>query len=296
MNSSPTQPVAEKMCPHLGIPSDPQTALGYPSVQNLCYHVTPPAAPGASYQCQFCLEPLHTQCERYVAKSKKPIPAAFLIGEQSQTRKRSLVLRLILLGLMLLAVVAATVWLLFTQRLAEAPALEPTSLTTPAAVVVLATSTLTQTPQPSLTQSPVPSQTAKPSFPKTSTQIPPHLLETPYGIARQFLLHRVVAGESLLKLSGTYNASVEAIRAVNIDLQGTLWADTVIIIPVNQLDANGLIPMIAYEVLADGITIQTLALEQNVDLNVLYELNNLPSDYIFHSGEWVILPHTPSAP
>ncbi len=205
-------------------------------------------------------------------------------------------LRLILLGLMLLAVVAATVWLLFTQRLAEAPALEPTSLTTPAAVVVLATSTLTQTPQPSLTQSPVPSQTAKPSFPKTSTQIPPHLLETPYGIARQFLLHRVVAGESLLKLSGTYNASVEAIRAVNIDLQGTLWADTVIIIPVNQLDANGLIPMIAYEVLADGITIQTLALEQNVDLNVLYELNNLPSDYIFHSGEWVILPHTPSAP
>ncbi len=292
MYSSPTPKNTDKICPHLGLPSDPQTAMDYPSSQNYCHHAKPPVAPGAPHQRRFCLEASYVQCKLYAAKSAKPMPAAFLT-EPIITRKQPSVLRWVLLALILLVVIAVAVWLALIWALPAAPARTPTvlqsDLTAPAtAAAAQASATLTQTPRPS--------PTVEPSSTPTPTPQPPHLLETPLGTERQFLLHRVLNGESLISMAGIYYTSVDAIRAVNYSLPGMLWANSVLIIPFNQMDVTGVAPMTAYAISADGITVQALALEQGVSLDALCALNDLPSNYLFHSGEWVILPHTPPTP
>lgn len=49
--------------------------------------------------------------------------------------------------------------------------------------------------------------------------------------------------------------------------------------------------MSAYAITADGITVEELAVKQNVDAALLCELNALPQGYLFHINEWVLIPH-----
>jgi len=296
MNSSLNNAETEKTCPYLGIPSDPQTAFDYPSSQNYCYHVSPPAAPGVSHQQQFCLGALHTQCKRYAQKSSKPIPVEFLLDVSPKKFKSKLFLRLGFLGFLAVVIVGVAIWLIQIQNHAETPFIQPHDQATPIAQMALASNTMTDTPQPAPTMTPVPTHTPAPSLTPTATQIPPHMLETSFGASRLFLLHRVMSGESLIRLGETYNTSIEAIRAVNFGLEGILLSNSVIIIPVDQVDVTGVPPMTGYEIVLDGISVESLANEHNIDLSQLLQLNNLPQNYIFHSGEWVLLPHAPLVP
>jgi len=266
--------------------------MDYPSSQNYCHHVTPSAAPGAAHQREFCLEASHAQCKLFAAKSVKRMPPSYLT-EPIIIRKQTPVLRWLLLGFIILAVITAAVWLALTRALPTAPTRTPTvlqsDLTAPdAAAAAQASATLSQTPQPSPTVKLSPTPTPTPQL--------PHILETPFGTQWQFLLHRVLEGESLNLLAVIYHTSVDAIRAVNYNLPGTLWENTVIIIPLNQTDVTGVTPMSVYAISSDGITIQALALEQDVSLDALCALNDLPANYLFYSGEWVVLPRTPPTP
>ena len=296
MNSPLNNAETEKTCPYLGIPSDPQTAVGYPSSQNFCHHASPPAAPGTSHQQQFCLELLHTQCGRYAEKSHKPIPAEFLLGDSPKYSRKNIGLRLGFLGFLAVAIVGVTVWFIRIQSLAQTPSIQPSDLTTPIAQMALGSKTITPTPQPAATMTPMSTHTSSPSLTPTATQIPPHMLETSFGTSRLFLLHRVVSGESLIRLAGNYNTSIEAIRAVNFGLEGILLANSVIVIPVDQVDVTGVPPMTGYEIVLEGVSIESLAIEQSIDLNQLLELNDLPSGYIFQPGEWVLIPHSTQVP
>lgn len=292
MNNPQNEKNSEAICPHLGLPSDPLTAMSYPSSQNFCRHVTPSAAPGSEHQRKFCLAASFAQCKLFAAKTTKQMPAAFL-AEQIIIRKETHGLRWLIVVFVILAVIAVALVLTVTRALPAALVRTPTApqptLTTPAAAVAAETIfTITHTPQLSATVNLSPTLTPTPQ--------PPHLLETPFGTQRQFLVHRVLEGESLNLLANTFHTSVEAIRAVNYNLPGTLWGNTVLVIPLNQTDVTGVTPMTVYAINSEGISIQALALEQGVTLEALCELNDLPDNYLFHTGEWVILPHTQPTP
>lgn len=305
MNSSLSPKDIEKICPFLGISSDSQTAMAYPSTQNYCSHVTPSAAPGTDYQREVCLKSAHIQCQLYAAKSAKRMPTEFLADELDKPRKHTPALRWLILGLTLLAVIAAAIWTVLSGALVAAPIVQPSNRTASAAAsVTQANATFTWTPppsptaRPSSTHTPQPSPTAKHSVTSTPTPTPqfPHLLETPIGSVRQFLVHRMLDGEGLIYLADKYHTSMEAIRAVNFNIPSSLWVNSVLVIPLNQLDVAGVAPMTAYAISSDGITVKTLALAQGIKLDVLCTLNDLPSNYLFHTGEWVILPHIPPTP
>ncbi len=296
MNASTPSSDSEKTCPYLGLSFDPQTALAYPSSENLCHHVTPSAAPGAAYQGQFCLELLHTQCERYAEKSDGPIPAEFLLGENTKRQWNQQLIRFLRLGLLILFILSGSIWLMINQTRQKPPLDQPAIQTTSAAAAAFVIPTLTSTLQPSSSHTQLPSETVEPTETPSPTPYFPHYLETPIGNDRPFLMHRVVAGESLIKLAGMFNTSIDAIRAVNIDLQGLLWSNTVIVIPVNQVDVTGVVPMFPSEVVTDGLAVATLAEEQNVELEFLAQLNHVPTSHVFQLGEWVLVPQEQAIP
>lgn len=296
MNSLTPTPDTEKICPYLGLSFDPQTALAYPSSQNYCHHVTPSAAPGAAYQRQFCLELLHTQCDRYAEKSDNPIPAEFLLGENTKSRWNPRFIRFLTFGLLILVILSGSIWLLINWTRQKPPVSQPEIQTTSPAVVAIVSPTLTKTIKPPPTHTQLPSHTVVPTSTPTLTPYLPHFLETPIGNDRPFLMHRVEAGESLIKLAGLFNTTIDAIRSVNINLQGLLWTDTVIVIPVNQTDVTEVIPMLPYEVVADEVEVAALAEEHNVGLEYLAQLNNVSTSHIFQVGEWVLIPQGQAVP
>ena len=292
MKNSQNEKFAEAICPILGLPTDPLTAMNYPSSQNYCCHVTPAAAPGAAHQRKFCLALSFKKCPLYAARSTKPMPAEYL-ADPIIIKKETHVLRWMVTGFIILAVIAVALVLAVNRGLPAALVRTPTApqltLTKPAAkAAAKATVTIMHTP--------LPSPTTEPSSIQTLTPLSPHLLETRFGTQRQFLLHRVLEGESLNLLAITYHTSTEAIRAVNYNLPATLWENTVIIIPPDQTDMAGVTPMTGYPISPEKITIQALALEKGVSLDALCSINGLPDDYLFKPGEWVIIPATPEAP
>jgi LysM repeat protein len=171
-----------------------------------------------------------------------------------------------------------------------------------------ATSSSTRTPLPSATVTPSATRTSLPSATATKTATvtttatrasslqPMHLFKTPFGVERQFQLHKVLEGENLSWIAANYQTSVDAIRAINYMMTDRLWASSVIVVPVKTMDVKGVLPMTPYLISTDGITAQDLALEQGINLAAFCELNQLTSNYLFQVGEWVIMPRTPPTP
>ena len=215
-----------------------------------------------------------------------------MTSDGSRKNRKKKLPRIYILTALILVVGIAGVWLLSNNGLASNSVSEtktaPVVFTQPS-TELFATLTATNTPQPTKTMTPLP--------PTTTATLPPlHMIETPIGLERQFVVHRVLEGEGFISIAATYNTNEDAIRAVNYALGDSLWADTVLVIPLGQTDVSGIPPMSGFLVSDEGMTIEALALEQNVDAALLRELNALPEGYILHQGEWVLIPHEMTIP
>ena len=142
-----------------------------------------------------------------------------------------------------------------------------------------------------------PTQTHTPPVISKSTEMPaitstpPTLdMERLFGDDIQFLIHRTRAGETLSQFSNQYNTNVDTIRAVNDNLPSVLYVDVVVVIPIGVDDPAGLPQFSAYEVTMRGMTLETLAQELSADPQTMSKYNNLPSDYVFEPGDWVLVP------
>ena len=308
-----TQPVppGDPVCPFAGLANDPATAMAYPSPQNYCHRATPPASPVSSHQRRFCLAAAHIRCELFTSDRPRPMPASFLGEVTHRTPFRLTRWWRWLVALLILALLAglAAAGLLITSdpafaRLLQAAGAPPlplaASLTPRPTLTLTATRLPTATPRPTLAlppTSPPPTLTLPPT--STATPPAPHLLETPIGQARQFVVHHVASGESLATLSRTYHTSVDAIRAVNASLGIMILANSDLILPVGQTSVSGLAPMTPYLVPAGGLALQALAAQQGVDAASLAALNDRPTSYTFQAGEWALIPQpspSPTAP
>lgn len=315
MNLPQNVPAPEKTCPHLGLPHDPLSFMDYPSAENVCYHVAPPSAPSEGHQKKFCLEPGHTICPLYQKASLKAMPK-----EISNSRGKRLfhfnafpwimgVAVFLITGLFYYnwPVIAPNLTVPTLVPTGEQPAIAaiipitgsvedeeptltliPTQAVTPAPSITL---TGTITTEPTATVAMSPTLTVSP----TNTLELPHSLQTPIGGETKYLIHRVLGGETLEWIAKNHGTTIDAIRAANFQMPAKLWEDSKIIVPVNQTDTVGIIPMTAVKIAGDSVSIESLAEEKQANLMLLCQLNDRTHSYVFAPGEWVLIPH-PATP
>ena len=275
------------LCPYLGQRSDPGTALSYPSVLNRCYHTKPVVAINLGHQEEFCLTTNYPNCKEYAREPDAAPPIALHGSSESRSRKRpgnkKWVLGIVLLGLGLIVA-----WQFITRGEGFDQFFGgPTGITESTETSTESTSTFLS---PTTTSTPTPT----PTFVDTAISRPPLGLEIPRGIEHQFVIHRVLQGESLNLISNHYGTTVEAIQHVNYYFPIPLWVDSLIIIPVNQTDVSGIPAFEAYRVEKD-IPAEELAQQLMVDPAVLKYYNDLKDGQVLTADEWVLVPHTGTA-
>jgi len=154
---------------------------------------------------------------------------------------------------------------------------------------VIAHSTPTNTIQPTLTPSLMPTLTESPEpTVEESNQILE--LDSPIGHENKFIIHRAVAGETLGLYATQYNTTVSAIRAINYQLPTVLYIDQILVIPVDITDVYKLPVFETFQISGDGLTVPELVEELRVDMDAFRLHNNIPMNYVFKSGEWVLVP------
>lgn len=101
------KPTRSKLCPHLGLKSDPTTALHFASMGNYCHHVNPPEVVKDSHQNNFCLVAEHVNCPLYQSSVVGRMPRKYRAGKAAEPKKKSRVGTLpIVIGLVLLVLAA----------------------------------------------------------------------------------------------------------------------------------------------------------------------------------------------
>ena len=127
--------------------------------------------------------------------------------------------------------------------------------------------------------------------PTTATS---HVLETPIGVEYKLVIHRVLAGESIMSIANQDWTTVDAIQAINYNLPSPLRIGWLIIVPINRTDIHGLPSFEAYEV-KTNIAVRTLAQQLSIDPALLELYNGLGNNEFLSSGEWVLVPHMSTA-
>ena len=309
MNSSQTHLQTKELCPHLGLHYDRRTAMDYPSPQNFCHNVTPPATPGIDHQAQYCLTTACSTCRLFTGNSNKRMPVEIQLNEGSAHQKKTRKSPWISLVIFLILLCALAGWRIFfpdllLKTVSNPPVVLETATimivadTQPSNPLIAATATSTITRVLSATPTSTPTMTFTPTTTHTITLTPSytpvlfqaHLLEVPFGQGQKYLLHQVVDPETIELLAEKYKTTIEVIQKANHNLVIPLNVGTVLIIPLNQTDVSSILPMSAFRMSSSGVTLQMFAQENGFNLDTLIQLNDLAPEYQFQPGEWVIAP------
>ncbi len=301
INKEKTAAIPIDRCISLGLQEDPQTALGFPSIWNYCHKARPAAPVALAWQRNCCQVETYHQCPMLQenAGHRLPAEARYHAALDPSGVLRGQGLGLIILLLALLAGGLLVGWLLNTGRLQLniAPvsvALSPTDDPPPveqAGPVTGAVVTDTTSPTAPLAPAgsePVALLSASPAAPSCGYQ-----LEQTIRAGRDFIIHRVLAGENLDKFAADNKTSVEAILAANHQLPVPLRVDWVVVIPVGVTDLQGLPPFEPYFESAQGRRLTDLAAALSVEDAVLRRYNGFDQECSTLSG-WFLVPRFPT--
>ena len=270
-----------QVCPCLGLKDDPETSYSFPSHANHCFRSGSCTALRLDYQRKCCLSGDHTECELFRAAAGV-FPKRF-IGTAHRSWQLSSAFRKFLLGLfVILGVTGALVWLILSGPggiPASSPGVNPQDPLTP-----IIENTFTP---PQNTAVPSPSSTVR--LP-TSTLLVLHALDVPIGTLTPLVIHQVSEGESLEVLASHFNTTSEAIIAINYDFFLPLWPNALIVIPLGQVNVIDLPQFEPYHV-KEAISLNDLAADLSVDIEMLKVYNLVGSDHVFAVGDWVLIPH-----
>jgi hypothetical protein len=138
------KPTRSHICPHLGLKSDPTTALHFASVGNYCHHANPPEVVKEAHQTAYCLVAEHTACPVYKMAAGSRLPRKFRANAAAKERKKIQIGTLpIVIGAVLLVLGAFVILQLNNPNGIFSTRIEP-SPTVGSEVVIV-----TRTPMPS---------------------------------------------------------------------------------------------------------------------------------------------------
>jgi hypothetical protein len=281
-----------QFCPHLGLKHDPTTSFSYPSKGHVCFHAERKPTPELDFQRTTCLTAQHINCPVY----KSP-PGVRLPENIRQPRDQIKFQAKFILWALLIIILGLGAYLSIKYRgqlLSQiegfvVPAWQQTQQALPPTLPPTATVEWipTETQQPTATPTSTPEPTASP----TVTRGPAVLaLGTPIGGDIQFIIHRVIEGESLGQYASRYNTTEAAIRAVNFDMPSVLFIDWILVIPIDITDTTGLPAFQPIQMQEGGISVEAFANQLGVDVEDISLYNNLYPDRILQSGEWILVP------
>jgi hypothetical protein len=182
------KPPRTHICPHLGLKSDPTTALHFASVGNYCHHATPPEVVKEAHQTAYCLTAEHVNCPVYKMAVVGRLPRKFRSKSAvREVKKLQLNTLPIVIGLVLLVVGAFVILQLNSPNGIFSTDPKPIATQTPNGAVIL-------------TQTPIPSQEAFRPF----CQPPPSW--HPYVVA---------PNDTFITLSITYGRPIEQLMTAN---------------------------------------------------------------------------------
>jgi LysM repeat protein len=271
------------VCPYLGLSFDPKTALSFASVDNCCFHGRMYKVIKLDHQEEFCLNGKFQDCSEYASAPDAPLPELKDIPTikipRSRTRGKKMVL-----GLFISAILILLSWILISKWL------EATNETATPAGTVWSTRTFI------LTTSTSTNILDSPTSPALDTVIPYLALgiETPLGLGRHFVIHRIQAGESLEFIARQYGTTVESLLEINYQLPSPLLPGIVIVVPVSFTDTQDLPSFIPFEVLSDTL-LSDLADQLLVDLEELQYYNGFEGEVLLRAGDWVLFPQGDSS-
>lgn len=286
-------------CPFLGLEHDQATYKDFPSSLNVCFHTKPEKTPALAHQRIYCLSENYTECPVFSAPKGNKMPGEIQYQQETKRGRNRLLIgitaALILILIFLLGFLREIGWDFLKFERQEQTPLSTTSRDSslrqftpteePLITATMATATITPTEiMPTSTQTPIPSPSP------SATQRPIFALDTPIGADPQFIIHRALPGETLLLFANRYNTSVEAIYAVNLDLQQVLWVDQIVIIPMDRTDLSGIPAFTAYQIAEETTNLEEISDLFSVSLDDLVRFNHIGPRYLLTQGEWILIP------
>ena len=281
------------VCPFLGLQDDSTTAYQFASYAHRCFHARPVSAVKLEAQRKYCLTTNHTNCEEFIRTPNTALPASlrFENGSKMQEEARK---RWVWIFLLVLALLIGIAWVIRSRvplgsgNPAQAPNVVITAGLKDTAVQTLITkpTQVQPTATPARVVTATPTQELKTIIP---TVRPLHYLETPIGLEKKLIIHRVLVGESLPSIANLYRTTTEAIQSVNYYLPIPLLIDWLVIVPTDQMDVKGLPAFKAYIVTTD-VKVTTLAQQLSIDPGLMELYNGFEGEDILNTGEWVLVP------
>lgn len=296
-----------KSCTYLGLEEDRDTVAGFPSIRNRCHRPAPPCAVAQDHQRDYCLSAEYVSCAAFNQPPTAGLPAIWSANNKmpylTQPRRRRstwlwilitclLVLAIILLSpLVGLPVLAPSLGQFFPATLAPLPSHTPPAPFLPPPVPTAPPTLPAASPTP--TASPAPTQTPSPTFTPGPTVVPGFALETPALQNPRLMLHKVRPGEGFTMLAAFYNIAEAAIRQINTYPSGPLWLDSVVVVPLDDINLDSLPVFQIYQVAQDDLTLAALAEQRNLSLDLLCQFNQAQPGTLLPAGRWLLLPLGP---
>lgn len=283
------------ICPYLGLESDPESYMAFPSAVHRCYRHKRGKMVDMLYQREVCLTSNYETCKIYQkqkqdkqegiesAESKVDQPE---IAVRRVKSMRKILLRTLGIGILL----GGLFWLSQTFSLNTLFSRVPTNISPTSFFVetapahepspgVLPTPTFTPLPRPT------PSPTVIPTL-----DISKHALDTPIGSEQKFIIHQARPGESLAFYASVYNTTIESIVAVNYRMLLPLQEGTLVIIPVDAVSTERLPSFEAYQV-TESIILKDLVSQLGVNAADTLFYNELETDNLtLPPGTWLLIP------
>ena len=312
-----TSSAAQDVCPHLGLKTDPQTCLRYPSQANFCHRANPPDSVRLQHQSQYCQRSQYVECEVFRRKQAGPLPAD-IRGRPSRRADRQRTWLTLPLAIIVLVGIGGLVWFGEARGALNVPGLQffrgggaPSPLPSTAAVIppsptpistlalVFPAVVPTTTPTPTL-ETAIPPTYFDPSA-DTPTPVSTaeswcgHELDVPFGPGNKLLIHQLGGGDSLNKFEIVYRTSVAAIEGVNLQFRIPVPVNTVLVIPLDTTEVGSLPVFEPMQVSERNISIQTMAFKAESDLRAFEKYNGFGDRCRDFIG-WIVAPRERPAP
>ena len=304
---NPTLQFNDQSCPDLGAYGDAGISCTYVSTENTCFHCQNPEIPALAHQESFCLTAAYLACPVWAMARGQKFPAELryepLPDQADDHRTRQTWVMALLICFLILGLWLGWKPLMQFARIGTLPefAPSPTSLLSHSASGMILTLTAnsaptaspvhptnTRLPRPTLTSTPSPTLAAS----ATIGRIELHLLDLPFNInTTSYLLHRVLAGETLEGLARKYSTSLDVIQKANLFITTPLWVGNVLVILPGTQTVDPAMPAFEpYQVPDAMIDLAALSTRLKVDPQLLQVYTDCQDSCQFDKGDWLMIP------